>query len=97
MNNIQKIFVMVALGSVVVFLISTLFLGFDGTAIEPHPDKRSIELHGLVPPLGYSEYVVSSRIKYLFKQKNRTNWLGIIAIVNISVSILGFFLFKDKK
>jgi len=25
-----------------------------------------------------------------------TNWLGIIAVFNIVVSITGFFLFKDK-
>ena len=96
MNEKQKICVMVAVGSVVVFLISTLFLGFDGTVIEPHPDKESIELHGFLAPMGYRESVNTFRIKYLFKQNNNTNWLGIISAVNIAVSITGLFLFKDK-
>ena len=30
------------------------------------------------------------------KQGEKTNWLGIIAIFNIAVSSVGFFLFKDK-
>ena len=30
------------------------------------------------------------------KQGEKTNWLGIIAIFNIAVSSVGFFLFKNK-
>ena len=30
------------------------------------------------------------------KQGEKTNWLGIIAIFNIAISSVGFFLFKDK-
>ena len=30
------------------------------------------------------------------KQGEKTNWLGIIAIFNIAVSSVGFFLFKDE-
>ena len=30
------------------------------------------------------------------KDSEKTNWLGIIAVFNIVVSVTGFFLFKDK-
>ena len=30
------------------------------------------------------------------KDGEKTNWLGIIAIFNIVISVTGFFLFKDK-
>ena len=30
------------------------------------------------------------------KQGEKTNWLGIVAVFNIVVSSVGFFLFKDK-
>ena len=50
---------------------------------------------------GYERQVFN--IRYFFLQetniyrKYQTNWLGVIAIVNITISIVGFFLFKDKK
>ena len=77
-NKMQKIFAMVAVGSIILWLITVFGLGFDG-------DIR-----------GY-EGEIYSGFQYYFKQGSRTNWLGIIAIFNIAVSILGFFLFKDKK
>ena len=104
MNTIQKICVMVAVGSIVGFLISTIFLGFDGTVfIEPHPEKEYYESRNLTVPLAYREGVNVFRIKYLFMQNNdynfktvETNWLGIISLINIALSITAFFLFKEK-
>ena len=72
-NKMQKIFAMVAVGSIILWFITVFGLGFDGER------------------LGYSGF------QHYFKQGSRTNWLGIIAIFNIAVSISGFFLFKDKK
>ena len=69
MNNLQKIFVMVAIGSIILWFITVFALGFDG------------QYH----------------FKSLFKQGKKINWLGIFAILNIAVSVSGFFLFKDKK
>ena len=74
-NKMQKIFAMVAVGSIILWFITVFGLGFDGDS----PND------------------IYSSFQYYFKQGNRTNWLGIIAIFNIAVSILGFFLFKDKK
>ena len=73
MNDKQKIFVMVAVGSAVVFPISVganpffYFGSFDS-------------MFGQIDPQG----------------NVHTNWIGIIAVFNIVVSITGFFLFKDK-
>ena len=77
-NKMQKIFAMVAVGSIILWFITVFGLGFDGDG------------YGL-------EGKIYSGFQYYFKQGSRTNWLGIIAIFNIAVSILGFFLFKDKK
>ena len=74
-NKMQKIFAMVAIGSIILWFITVIGLGFDGDS----PGR------------------LLSDFQYYFKQGDRTNWLGIIAIFNIAVSILGFFLFKDKK
>ena len=75
MNDKQKIFAMVAVGSIILWFITVFGLGFDGES----PGR------------------ILSDFQYYFKKGDRTNWLGIIAIFNIAVSILGFFLFKDKK
>ena len=32
----------------------------------------------------------------LLSGKKHTNWFGMIAVFNIVVSLIGFFLFKDK-
>jgi len=77
-NKMQKIFAMVAIGSIILWFITVFGLGFDGDIS------------------GY-EGKIYSGFQYYFKQRSRTNWLGIIAIFNIAVSISGFFLFKDKK
>ena len=83
MNNVQKIFVMVAIGSIFLWFITVLGLGFDGQA-----SVKTVSLYD-------SPY--HSDFKYYFKKYDRINWLGIIAIFNIAVSVSGFFLFKDKK
>jgi hypothetical protein len=68
MNDKQKIFVMVGLGSVVIFPISVVS----------------------------NVHFEFSSFNQMFGSLSHTNWLGIIAVFNIVVSITGFFLFKDK-
>ena len=77
-NKMQKIFAMVAVGSIILWFITVFGLGFDGQRY-----------------LGYGHSKFD--LEQFFKQGKKINWLGIIAIFNIAVSILGFFLFKDKK
>ncbi len=85
MNNIQKMFVMVAVGSLILFLITIYALGFNA-------------YEWVLNDFGYQDLVFKNPFKKWFQGVGiRTNWLGIIAIVNISISIVGFFLFKDKK
>ena len=79
-NKMQKIFAMVAVGSIILWFITVFGLGFDG--------ERYI-------PIGAGRYEFD--FQSYFTMGRRTNWLGIIAIFNIAVSISGFFLFKDKK
>ena len=77
MNDKQKVFVMVGVGSLVVLLI-TLF-----ATNEFSFDSRFISKYGLLPS------VAVTGIRH-------TNWFGMIAVFNIVVSSVGFFLFKDK-
>ncbi|MDP7217141.1 MAG: hypothetical protein QF439_02715, partial [Candidatus Marinimicrobia bacterium] len=65
MNKPQKIFIMVAVGSIILWFITVFALGFDG--------ERYVSEHGFtaVPVSDFREY---------FKVGKRTNWLGIIAI-----------------
>ena len=77
MNVKQKIFVMVTIGSIILWLITVFGLGFDGQRY-----------------LGYGHSKFD--LEQFFKQGKKINWLGIIAIFNIVVSVTGFFLFKDK-
>ena len=79
-NKMQKIFAMVAVGSIILWFITVFGLGFDG--------ERYI-------PIGAGR--IEFDFQSYFQKGNRTNWIGIIAIFNIAVSILGFFLFKGKK
>ena len=37
-----------------------------------------------------------SNTKYYFQKGKDINWVGIISLFNIAVSVPGFFLFKDK-
>ena len=78
MNNLQKIFVMVAVGSIVVLMI-TIF---------------ATEVFNLKSPfISYTNLGYDAITKYGHKN---TNWFGMIAVFNIVVSSIGFFLFKDK-
>ena len=98
MNNLQKIFVMVGFGSLVLIVVSIYGLGFEpnsnfffeevweknkwsGLTIEHQKKVRELEGNPNWEP------------SFLY---TRTNWLGIIAVFNIVVSSVGFFLFKDK-
>ena len=105
MNDKQKIFVMVGVGSVAVFLITVFFLGFDG----------GLELYIYASDGNTKQYIPRAGVKYLFTMPEKsiqdiainydywergldfkTNYLGIIAVFNIVISLTGFFLFKDK-
>ena len=78
MNDKQKIFVMVGVGSLVVLLI-TIF---------------ATEVFNLKSPfISYTNLSYDAIRKYGHKN---TNWFGMIAVFNIVVSLIGFFLFKDK-
>ena len=78
MNTPQKIFFMVAVGSLVVLLI-TIF---------------ATEVFNLKSPfISYTNLSIDAITKYGHKN---TNWFGMIAVFNIVVSLIGFFLFKDK-
>ena len=78
MNDKQKIFVMVCVGSLVVLLI-TLFGTNEFTLEQPFISVRGLDYDAA------------------YKYGNRhTNWFGMIALFNIVVSSVGFFLFKDK-
>ena len=83
MNKLQKIFIMVAVGSIILWFITVFALGFDGERY--------------VSGGGFTRGSTVSDFREYFKVGKRTNWLGIIAIFNIAVSVSGFFLFKDKK
>ena len=76
MNKIQKIFVMVAVGSFIVFIVSIA---------------------------GRYEFRFDNGFNNMFSYRTtnadviiQTNWLGIIAIANLFMSITGYLLFKDK-
>ena len=74
MNNKQKIFVMVAVGSAVVLPITVLSnIAFSFNSFS--------NMFG-----GWN----------ILNETNATNWFGMIAVFNIVVSLIGFFLFKDK-
>ena len=77
---------MVTVGSVVVLLITVFGFGFDGNTTVPHASGKFVDA------FRFSAFFIQGLGSY-----QKTNWLGIIAIVNISISIVGFFLFKDKK
>ena len=83
-NKMQKIFAMVAVGSIILWFITVFGLGFDG---ESYRNPSGV--------IGAGRYEFD--FQSYFTMGRRTNWLGIIAIFNIAVSISGFFLFKDKK
>ena len=74
MNTPQKIFVMVAVGSAVVFpitVLSNIYFSFASFNL----------MFGAITNM---------------EGGHATNWLGIIAVFNVVVSSVGFFLFKDK-
>ena len=73
MNDKQKIFVMVGVGSFVLLMVSIL-----GSYLFSFNDGFIGMFSG-----GTFENV-------------KTNWIGMIAVFNVVVSITGFFLFKDK-
>ena len=70
MNNIQKIFVLVGVGGLFVFIVTITLLNWSIT--EP-----------IVIPPTYSSI-------------KRINWYGVVSLFNILISVVGFFLFKDK-
>ena len=71
MNDKQKIFVMVGVGSIALLIISM-------TALQWSFERP------------FSRLILGKNPHW------KTNWLGIIAVFNIVVSFVGFFLFKDK-
>ena len=77
MNDKQKIFVMVGVGSFAIFFIT--IWGLDQFSIaNPFQSWHALGVDAIK------------------SGKRHTNWIGMIAIFNIAVSITGFFLFKDK-
>ncbi len=77
MNTLQKIFVMVAVGSLVILLI-TLFATNEFTLKQPFISVTMLDADAIL------------------SGKRHTNWFGMIAVFNIVVSSVGFFLFKGK-
>ena len=73
MNDKQKIFVMVGVGSLVLFILS---------------------IAGL--ELFHTDYGLESMFQGGTSDNLKTNYIGLIAVFNVVVSITGFFLFKDK-
>ena len=95
MNDKQKIFVMVGVGSFVVLLITIFGLGY-------YPVYETTDPNNVNDSITRFDF---SNIFSIYRTKSTqdpsglslaTNWLGIIAIFNIVFSITGFFLFKDK-
>ena len=80
MNDKQKLFVMVAVGSIALLILSLTVLHWSTS--EPLVATVMYDTH--IPNPSYHKSLV------------KTNWLGIIAIFNIAFCLTGFFLFKDK-
>ena len=80
MNDKQKVFTMVGVGSAMLLILSISLLHW--SLNEPLVTTVMYDTH--IPNSTYHKSVV------------KTNWLGVISLFNIAVSITGFFLFKDK-
>jgi len=109
MNVKQKIFVMVGVGSLAVFLITVFFLGFDGEFLiyeiiinDTITEKvTGVKYFFTMPEKGVTGQLISmsswhSQGVWGEILDYKTNWFGIIAVFNIVLSATGFFLFKDK-
>ena len=105
MNDKQKLFVMVATGSLAVFLITMSFLGFDGEVrVEDYKvtngsiikKKNDVKYYFIIPAKSKNGEKLDLVDLLDGKYETTTNWLGIIAVFNIVLSATGFFLFKDK-
>ena len=96
MNTIQKIFVMVAVGSLVLIPVTIFGLGFEFNEHFFFSEKWT------KPPWSKVSFGMMAKVKEMHPNwertllYSRTNWFGIIAVFNIVVSSVGFFLFKDK-
>jgi hypothetical protein len=94
MNDKQKIFVLLGVGSIMLLLIS--IFGFEWDFSEVWIAKRS---DGRIDPtLGMG---TKYDLEYFFRRddhgiKNEINWIGITSLFTLSISATGFFLFKDK-
>ena len=76
MNNIQKIFVLVGISGLLLFIVSITLL--EWSLSEPF-------------------------INTIFNRRNtrapfieNINWLGLVGVLNMIISFVGFFLFKNK-
>ena len=98
---------MVVVGSLFTLPISFFALGFDGYTTHQEEIKTGKEEPKYLGNREWSSVDIYESVlikKYSFKLffhryingRYQTNWLGIIALFNITVSSVGFFLFKDK-
>ena len=74
LNNKQKIFTLVGVGSLFLFIVSISFLQWD-----------------IGQPFFFWESAFGDN-----SPKAHINYIGLISLFNIIVSLTGFFLFKDK-
>ena len=82
MNNIQKILLMVFFMSVTIFIVTAYIFNTSGSGATIWK---------------YIATVQTSSKNTGITLETHTNWLGIIALGNSVASLVGFFLFKDKK
>ena len=98
MNDKQKIFVMVGVGSLVLILVTVYGLGF--------PLNENFFFSEVWEKNKYGGFSLGTQnsLRKLDGTLNwkpsllytKTNWLGIIGLFNIFISATGFYLFKDK-
>jgi hypothetical protein len=98
MNDKQKIFVMVGVGSLVLILVTVFGLGFPLNENYFFSEVWEKNKYGGLPlenqySLRKLDGTLNWKPSLLY---TKTNWLGIIAVFNIILSATGFFLFKDK-
>lgn len=114
MNDKQRLLVMIGSGSIMVFLITILGLGFspiytwiDTSEINWKYEKSKVQWSDRDEWTEWAEKLKKEQgikrtkvgLPLLFQRPNKedekTNWLGIISIFNITFCIVGFNLFKD--
>ena len=98
MNTIQKICLMVFLGSTIMILVTIFGLGFPLDENFFFSEVWEKNKYGGLPievqnSLRKMDGTSSWRPSLLY---TKTNWLGIVALFNIVMSSAGFFIFKDK-